>query len=797
MNSAYKCVGRLWLAGVSVAAMSMGAATAHAQTASAPTAQAASSEGLQDIVVTARRREESLQSVPVAVTAITGVELRNHLASDLTKVAELAPQVSIMQGGSGTGALLTIRGVSSANNDAGLDQSVLVDIDDVPLSRGQIIAAAVYDLASVQVLQGPQALFFGKNSPAGVISLQSADPTNKFEGYVTGGYEFNAHEAYSEGAISGPLSDTLKARFAYRVDHIDGWIRNIAPSVVDFLNPAITDPGVDGRPRSPAGHDYAGRVTLLWTPDSGFSAKLKVSLDAQDRDSGNGTTEPFCTGGQTVPLLLASIPIPGGDCKKDMVKSQGGVAPEYAVNFPGGNNGVPYFRSRFALASLTLKKEFDKVSLTSTTGYYAQKVTALAVSDWSPYATIWSTSRERYNLVTQEVRANTSYDGPLNFMAGVYYEHFSRPYTNSADLFHAFNPIANNYTTATIDSRTTGNYISAFAQARWTILPTVELAAGARWSHDEKLAHENNIDDNPTSATGQTLLPDGDVIRSRYANNHVSPEATLSWHPTREQTLYVAYKSGYKGGGISTPFLLENNATAQNLQFQPEKVNGVEGGYKATMFDRRLRFDLIGYRYSYDDLQVVSYNAQTINFILQNAASARIQGVQGSVDWLVARGLTLSGNFGYNDAKYRHFTDAPCYTLQTSAQGCLNGKQDLSGKALLRAPKLTFMLGANYDADFVPGWDVKLSANASRSASYQTATDYSPGGRQKAYWLLDAAVHVGPTGGRFEVAVIGRNLTNSYYLLSTVGWSGSNVQSQYVGFFNRPREVALQATVHW
>lgn len=762
--------------------ISLYAASASAQSAQPPASSATTGQGIADIVVTARRREETLQRVPVAVTAITSAQLNNHLASDLTKIAELAPQVSIMQGGSGTGALLTIRGVSSGNNDAGLDQSVLVDIDDVPLSRGQIIAAATYDLASVQVLQGPQALFFGKNSPAGVISLTSADPTNTFEGYVTAGFEFKAREAYSEGAISGPLSDTLKARVAYRIDHIGGWMRNVAPPVTDFLNPAVTDPGTS-HGRNAAGKDYAGRVTLLWTPASDFSAKLKIALDRQDRDSGNATTEPFCTGGQTTPLLLAAIPIPGADCEKNMVRSIGDVAPIYTVNFPNANGGVPYFRSRFALASLTLKKELDHVSLTSTTGFYTQKVTALSVSDWAPYATIWSTSREKYTLITQELRANTSFDGPLNTMVGGYFEHFSRPYTNSADLFHTFNSVTNNYAAANLFSKTTGNYVSAFAQVRWQILPTVELSGGARWSHDEKKANEADLI-NPS-------------IHARYSDDHVSPEATLTWHPTPQQTLYAAYKTGYKGGGISTPFILSSSSTAANLEFQPENTHGFEGGYKATLFDRKLRFDIVAYRYIYKNLQVVSYNAQTINFILQNAASARIEGVQGSFDLLVTPGLKLSGNVGYNDAKYTHFTNAPCYTLQTAAQGCIGGAQNLSGKALLRAPKLTFSFGADYDTPIGGDWDAKFSINATHSGSYQTATDYSPGGQQKAYWLLNAAVHVGPSDQRFDLAVIGRNLTNSYYLLSTVGWSGSNVQTQYVGFFNRPREVALQGTFRW
>src|SRR5437867_2367541 len=178
---------------LSGAALVCGAGTANAQAAGE--AQATGVH-LEEVVVTARKREESLQRVPVAVAVVSGQQLKNNLASDLTKVGELAPQVSMATAGSGTGAVITVRGVSSASNDAGLDQSVALEVDGVPLSRGRIISAAVFDLGSVQVLQGPQALFFGKNSPGGVISLRSADPTGKFEGYATAGYEFKSDERF-------------------------------------------------------------------------------------------------------------------------------------------------------------------------------------------------------------------------------------------------------------------------------------------------------------------------------------------------------------------------------------------------------------------------------------------------------------------------------------------------------------------------------------------------------------------------------------------------------------------------
>jgi iron complex outermembrane receptor protein len=759
----------------------------------AQTASSQSSYQLEEVLVTARKREESLQRVPVAVAVIGQEQLQNTIGDDLTKLGELAPQVSMSQGGSGTGAVITVRGVSSGSNDAGLDQSVAIEIDGVPISRGQVMSASTFDLKQVQVLEGPQALFFGKNSPAGVVSLRSADPTNKFEASVTPGYEFEADERFVEAAVSGPLSDTLKARLAFRGSGMNGWIRNVATPVPDFINPTITDPGATMGDFGPNERRYAGRLTLLWTPYDDFDASLKLTMNSQRTNAGNASSEPFCTDGTTQPVLLGAIPLPGADCQKNQVKAVSSLAPQYAVNFPYANGGVPYFRSRFTLASLALDKRCDNVTLTSTTGYYDQTVQQASVSDWSPYATIFFAGKESYTLWTQELRANTSFDSPLNFMGGLYYEHFDRPFFNAPDLFHSFNPAVQNYTTTNMQSSSDGQYYSGFAQARWNILPTLELAAGARYSHDEKQATITNHANNPGFPG---LYPDGVALRSDYSDNNVSPEVTLSWHPQPDQTLYAAYKTGYKAGGISNAYLVFANATPDNVQFRPEKARGAEVGYKATLLDRRLRFDLTAYHYNYDDLQVVSYNAQTISFSVGNAASARIQGVQGEFDWLATEHLTFRGNLGFNHARYDSYANAQCFVGQTVPQGCVNGAQDLAGKALLRAPNVTYSLGADYKLRFASRWAATLALQGTYSSSYQTATDYAPGGLQDGYWLLSAAVRVGYED-KYELAFLGRNLTNTYYTLNTVGWSGSGNPNQYVGFFNRPREVVLEATVRF
>lgn len=768
------------------------ASAACAQAAGAPQAQ--SGAQLQEIVVTARRRQESLQRVPVAVSVVSGEQLKNNLATDLSGVGELAPQVTMAPAGQGTGAVLTVRGVSSDTSDPGLDQSVSLDIDGVPISRGQVITTSVFDMHQVQVLEGPQALFFGKNSPAGVIVLRSNDPTDHFEGYLTGGYEFVAKERYAEGAVSGPLTDTLKARLAFRVDQMDGWIKNVAGPVQDFVNPSVTDPGAIQGNTSPAGHDYAARLTLQWTPTNDFDAKFKLLMDSKRNNGADGSSEPFCINGQTQPVLVGVLPLPGADCAKNMVKSESAPAAQYTANTPYTNGGVPYFWSQFALASLTLNKELDNLTLTSTTGYYHQTVETMYTSDWSPYASIWAASKESYHLITQELRANTKLDGPVNFMGGLYFEHFDRPYFNAPDLFHTFNPIANNYTAVNLLSNTEGSSYSAFGQVRWNIIPTVELAAGARYSHDDKNFSMVNLANNYPG-----LYPAGQVLSTKYTGDNLSPEATLSWHPKHDQTLYAAYKTGYKAGGVSNAFLMPSTATPENITFQPEKVRGVEVGYKATAFDRSLRFDLTAYRYNYRNLQVVSYDATTISFTTQNAASARIQGLEGSAEWAATNDLTFHGNFGWNSAKYLSFTTAPCYVGQPVAPGACTalGTQDLSGKALNRAPKLTYTLGGEYRARVAPEWSAHFNLQGRYSSSYQTATDYGPGGLQPAFWLLNASARIGPDDGRYELALIGRNLTNSYYMVESVGWSGSENPNQYVGFFNRPREVVLQGTVRW
>lgn len=761
---------------------------AYAQSASADASASKEPQvGLAEIVVTARKQSESLQDVPVAVAVIAQSELQNNLATDLSKIAELAPQVVIGRQSVGTGAIIGIRGISSTATDPGLDQSVAVGIDNVVLSRGRVVSTSMFDLAQVEVLQGPQALFFGKNSPAGVISMSSADPGSFLEGYVRAGYEFNADERYIEAAVSGPLSESFGVRLAFRASEKEGWLTNVAEPTPYPLDPAVTVPGANNGRRQPAGHDYAGRLTLVYEPSSDFDMKLKLLASSEEINTSGGYSESFCTNGQTVPTLLGSFPFPTGDCEKNRIKSEGGLPSEFADNYPFGNGGVPKYKTDAILGSLTINKSLGDVMFTSTTGYYQQDFTDNRNADFTPFSSIWSVQQEDYELITQELRLNSDFDDPLNFMIGAYYETSSRFFGNYPDVFHAgVNPTADNYTTVETVADADSESYSFFGQLRWDITPTLQLSGGARYSHDKK---EQDIVNRAVGISSFSFRPEGDVLRVSLTDDNISPEATLTWKPVPGHLIYGAYKTGYKAGAISTAALLLTSATVENTQIGAETAEGFEIGYKGEFFDRRLRFDIAAYSYIYDDLQLGAFDADTISFLIQNAARARTRGVQASFNLLATEGLRFNGSLGYNEARYRRYQNAPCYRGQVD--GCVGGVQNLTGERLIRAPNLTFSIGADYEAELGGGWIMGLNGNAAYSGEYQTAADNAPSGVQDSFWRLNASVHLTPPGEHFRLSLIGRNLTDTYYLIATSN-TPAGTANEFIGTFNRPREIAVQ-----
>jgi iron complex outermembrane recepter protein len=810
---------RLALA-ASVSALACIAASAQAETPDQPPATPAATgasgdRAIQEIIVTARRSSESLMKVPVSVTAMSGPVLARYNSSDLTRVAQMVPQVSLESGGEGGGGTFIIRGIGSTADEPGIEQSVGVIIDGTPVGRPRILTDAMFDTAQVEILKGPQALFFGKNSPAGVISVSSVDPViGKFDGYARVGYEFRAQERYAEGAISIPLTPTLAVRLAGRVDQMAGWVKTTLAPALD-PNSAITGvnailPG--GNYMGPDEHTAAARVTVLWQPTPDFKSKLKASYSSY---SDNGSQFETVCPGQAHPYSEATGQIAtANDCLLNRQRHATSMPAVYGTGLDNQwASGIGFDWVHSFVGSWTNDYDFgDGLKASAITGYYYLARDGFNNSNGSVFSEYSGGTTERTQNISQEVRLTSDFKGPINFMLGGYYEHNTRSQTSDIRLF----PLSpdtrtGSYQTAFGFAHQNAHALSLFGQLRWSILDNLELSGGARWSRETKSVYmdnsfvSNGLIPEPYGPGGSiidvplaelALAPEGELLYRSFRGDNVSPEVTLTWHPTPLQTLYGAFKTGYKSGAISNPVVLTAANVTDLLVVQPEKVRGGEIGYKAQLLDRTVRVELTGYYYKFSSLQLSAFNSQTSSYFLLNAADATQKGIEAQVEWRATRELTLRAAGGYNDNTFGSFLNGACYAYQTTQEGCVNGVQDLSGRRLFRAPKWSATFGASYDFEVANGYKLGLNTDARFTSGYYQQENYNPASYQGAYWLLNAGVRFYPDSEKWELAFIGRNLTNTTYMTYSSDAPGSG-PGTIEALASRGAELTVQGTIHF
>lgn len=762
-----------------------------------------------DIIVTARQRKETLLEAPVAVSAISGEQLSRLSVTDSRDLAKLAPSLSIGQSTSGAGGVIVLRGIGTSPSNAGFDQAVSVNVDGVQTGRSRIVTLGLLDLAQVEVMKGPQALFFGKNSPAGVINMTSANPTKELSGYGRIGYEFVADEAIAEGAISGPLSDALGARIAVRYRNMDGWLRNTAGQLTS--SPFAGPNNLPQAPRTsrPGDEEFVGRVTLAYQPvGSPFSATLKVAGMVNESDGPSAGQQLYNCGAFTTPVVVyAGIPTvavdPFGDCKFDRNYSNGALPNGYADNWPAAKQD-PYSKIKMLLASLQANYETDNFNIASVTGFFNSNTKYFDNYDGTVYMAYDAAETEKFTSLSQELRLLSTFDGPVNFMLGAYYQNTKLDFINTVLIAPLpVDPATGKFHTWEKPGRTDGDTYSLFGQLIWNIVPELELAGGVRYTHETKDSTLVNSYVHPP-LSGVVLAPQGKVFTDNYSDSNYSPEITLTYRPTTNLTTYVAYKTGYKSGGfgISTN-LIPANITVDSIRFDAERIKGFEAGIKARIFDRRATVTASAYSYRYSNLQVNSFDAATTSFRITNAASARVKGLELDFNARPNDWLTLNGGIAYSNARFLDYI-AGCWTGQTAALGCnvanANGSfsQDLSGAALARAPD--WSANAGFDANIPVSGNLMfgLSGNTRYSGKYFALENGNPAGIHPSYWLFDASVRLGSADQRWEVALIGRNLGNEYYSSYFAEKPGAPVTpgttSQIMGLPNRGRQVMLQVT---
>jgi len=759
-------------------------------------ASQARSFDINEVVITARKREESLMDIPAAVTGFSSVDLERYGVSNLTEIGQMTPHVNIGVAGGSGGGFLAIRGIGTSPNNVGFDQAVSINVDGVGISRGRLVTSAFFDLEQVEVLKGPQALFFGKNSPAGVISLSSKGPGDSFEGYVRGGYELNAREKILEAAVGGPLSESLGARLAVRGTDMQGFMRNDARAVSNPYGPAGGSEMLPGASDRRLGQEsFDSRFTLEFNPTDEFSGTLKVHYSSFEDDGFASNWQGFgCEPGQSL-ITEGGFADPFDSCRIDKRLSRGDLAPELAEEWPLSNGGVPYREFDSILASWRMDYEADKFILTSVTGYMDYTTKYFDTSDATVYGYYAAAERDESDSISQEVRLLSSFDGPLNFTLGGYYEKSNIDFAANIRIATVGpDPITGKWHSFERKGETKGETWSLFGQAIFDITENIELAGGARWTREEKDSKMANAYVHPalSGVLTERNFPD------KFKDDNVSPEATLRWRISEEWMVFAAYRTGYKSGGYSLASILLDSTSVESVTFDPEEAEGFEVGMKATLLDGRLRLDGSVYRYRFTDLQVNSFNPQTVSFVIENAAAARQEGAELAVQFVATERLSMRGSVGYNRSRYQNFDSAACYAGQTAAMGCnpLTGTQDLSGKPTTRAPDWSGNFGLTYDMPLMQGWRLSMSADANYSDDHYVSDVISPAAFQKSWVRVDGAITLYSDDDKWDISLIGRNLTDKIYLVDSNDKPGGVGMQQY-GSIGRPKEVVVMLTMNF
>ena len=566
---------------------------------------------LEEIVVTARATEESVREVPVAITAVSEERMDRYGIEGFMDLEAMTPQLTIGRGGSGSGASIGIRGIASTSSSIGIEQSVSVIIDGTYMPQGRAINEGLFDVGQVAVLKGPQALYFGKNATAGVITLTTNDPTEEFEASIRVNNEFESDDLTVEGIINIPLNDNHGMRFAIQKSDMDkGWILNNAGA--DEYGTFDANTGAINVWENPeaAGKWWPGEETLYMrmTLAGDLTDRLAYNLKAsyadyrQNASSGGGELyscptlngvghnsqpvdpQPPGWGGPGEVVLLEPIPVPAVDCVYDGQRGINDVPPGIAA----GNDLLNQFGDgdlgeKFTSYNFTLRLDYaaDNFDVSTNINYQEAKERWVSDFDGGGVTSIFAGEQNTFDQFAIESKAVTNFDSPLNFVAGVYWQKTDRWFDQ--DVIFAFLPFAgcpgsgacgpqvsgagmppdtnDQFTAYNKLSETDGETWSVYAEAIWDITDDLQLTTGLRYLKETKDSWFHQPFVNPF-VTGLFIMydpadPTTEAVDDASYKNLI-PEATLRWMPRDNLTIYAAYKEGFKSGGFSNSAILSN-----------------------------------------------------------------------------------------------------------------------------------------------------------------------------------------------------------------------------------------------
>lgn len=702
-------IARMLLSTTMLVSLSAGSAMAAEADTTQPT--------LGEVVVTAQKRAEKLQDVPISMEVVSGEKLSDFATNDFKQMVKFAPNVSVQTtAGNDT---IYIRGFGSPPANFSFDQAVSLYMDGVYAGRNRQAQAPFFDLQRVEVLRGPQGALFGKNTPAGAVSIVSAGPTSSFEGGVTALYNFNLEGPEVSGYVSGPISDTVGARLAVKLLDQDGYIKNLATGDKD-----------------PGNKMALARLTLRFTPTETFDYTLKAEYSDRQVSGGLTVASPLTTGQKP---------------RKTRFLAQSALGPE-------GTEATAW------LVSGTGNLSLGDYTVTSVTGYSFFRSNIINGFDQTnpngganAANSVYNSYPEHFRQWSQEVRLLSPTGKRFEYIVGAYYDTALYQLTQLG----GFNIASLNYFgLLNTEFRQRSQSVSVFGQGTFNVNDDLRVIGSLRYTSTDKRGHfYGKLLYGPYALRPVNTVANGKID----GEDNWDPSVTVQYDVAPQIMVYATYGRGSKSGGFVSNTYGTTNAT---FQYKPEKSENIEAGIKSTLADGRVVLNVSAYKTKFTDLQVSVYNPTISAYQTGNAANASSTGLEGSAAFYPVKGLDITMAAAYQDAKYDDYPGAACLATQpitecNPAVPASIAANNIKGAPLPYVSDFSYTASAHYKYEF--GNDMALDTTIALNgrSKYFDSDNQSPlFGRQKGFTKIDARVQYGPSDERWHVAVVGKNLTD-------------------------------------
>ena len=698
---------------------------------------------IEEIVVTAQKRSQNLQEVPIAITAFSETMIERSGGNSLADMEFAAPSMNFGRGSRRTRGEINIRGVGSFSRNPGFDARASVYVDGVFVGRSGVFDQDMQGVTGVEVLRGPQGTLFGKNTISGAVNINTRKPDENDETRFTvsaGDYQLRKYQIFANRRIN----DSAFASIALTDMSQDGFIRN------DFLDADIN--GIDR---------MSGRAKLRLLPSDRL--ELNFAADFLDEDDRGGNGEGIrADSGVGLGFGQASFSTAPGARRVD-------------------HDAKEIETRKFHGFSLTADYDFsDDYTFTSITAQREMEWYNLNEEDYTRQFIGTSAFDEESEQFTQEFRITSPQDGAFSYVAGLYYidQNIS---TNRDGTFTGLffgRPAANSERIPTIVDVDAKGW-AAYFNGTWRVTENVEINAGLRYTYDEK-----DIDfflPNPTGFAGVLDMTGQAPYRDSYDASDVTPKVGVNWFVNENVMIYGTYSEGFKSGGFNVDFI----QTLQELPYNEETAQSVEVGVKSTLWDGRVRLNLAVFDTTFEDFQVQQFQqiSPTVSRIaISNAAEANSQGVELEFTIVPIEGLTLTANAAHIDAEFDSFREC-------------NAGVDCTGNDLPYAPELKYFLSAEYEFSINDRGDrLYFRVDHSDTDDYFTHPENTPIVREvSGYDIQNVRVGYESADDKWNIAVWSKNVSDSDHLrMAEINFFG--VQR---GHYEPPRTVGVTASYNF